>query len=337
MLRLGCRAVKGRVPPPPPAAAVRPPAAAVQFMLLARSTTGALVQRRGRQCAGALAIEVQQRTAVAACLGGGDGEACTFLKVGKARTNAMGGVDCRHSTKEEGQPARQQLPAGMAACLRCLSSSLGIASRVIRSFTVLPPTITPRPMGDPLGALAAEEEPLRIHQRQQGPRLQQQAESAAAAAAAAATSAAASAAAALRSAAAAIRTATALPLQQQQQAGANVASSSTAVPASRSSSAAGGASEPASHAGAPPPLSPSERTAQFRLELGAEPAVDMQRLRALAFGGVPDDARGLRAAVWRLLLGLLPPERGQWERVLRRRRAEYAQFCEVRRVGVLLG
>ncbi|PSC67678.1 TBC1 domain family member 13 [Micractinium conductrix] len=56
----------------------------------------------------------------------------------------------------------------------------------------------------------------------------------------------------------------------------------------------------------------------------------MPLLRGLAFEGVPDEprARGLRASVWRVLLGLLPAERAQWERVLRRKRAEYAQFCE---------
>lgn len=57
--------------------------------------------------------------------------------------------------------------------------------------------------------------------------------------------------------------------------------------------------------------------------------MDLRALRALAYDGVPDSERGLRAAVWRLLLGLLPPERAQWERALRRKRAEYAQFCEV--------
>lgn len=81
----------------------------------------------------------------------------------------------------------------------------------------------------------------------------------------------------------------------------------------------------------PQPQSPSSRSAAFRRVLGEEPAVDMGALRALAFGGVPDEPRerGLRAAVWRLLLGLLPPERAQWERVLRGKRAQYAQFCEV--------
>ncbi|KAL4440278.1 hypothetical protein ABPG75_003279 [Micractinium tetrahymenae] len=78
------------------------------------------------------------------------------------------------------------------------------------------------------------------------------------------------------------------------------------------------------------PLSPSSRSAAFRRVLSGEPAVNMTALCALAFEGIPDEPRerGLRAAVWRLLLGLLPPERTQWERALRSKRAEYEQFCE---------
>ncbi len=191
-------------------------------------------------------------------------------------------------------------------------------------------------MGDPLGALSMAGEPLQAPQPQQEQR--PPGESVAAAAAATATATAAAAAAAIRTAAAAIRTAAAaLPLQPQQRdspmaaaaaagesgQGGSAASLShpLGTPASPTSSAAGEAP--------PPPPSPAERAQLFRQQLAAEPAIDMRALRGLAYGGVPDDARGLRAAVWRLLLGLLPPERGQWERVLRRKRAEYAQFCEV--------
>ena len=87
----------------------------------------------------------------------------------------------------------------------------------------------------------------------------------------------------------------------------------------------------APNAPAPTAVGPASRAAQFRAALAAD-CVDLRRLRELAWGGVPDGEtdRGLRAAVWRLLLGLLPLERGQWERTLRRKRAEYAQFCEVR-------
>lgn len=111
----------------------------------------------------------------------------------------------------------------------------------------------------------------------------------------------------------------------------------------------------------------SERAAAFRAELSAD-VIDLKRLRALAYGGVPDE-KGLRAVVWKvgtclagglwragqavvaaantrldgaaarplarlqLLLGYLPLERGQWGRVLARKRAEYAQFREVRGRG----
>ena len=71
---------------------------------------------------------------------------------------------------------------------------------------------------------------------------------------------------------------------------------------------------------------PADRAVAFRALLAA-PTVDLRELRALAFQGVPDE-RGLRAAVWRCLLGLLPPERAAWDRTLARKRAEYAQFCE---------
>jgi hypothetical protein len=50
----------------------------------------------------------------------------------------------------------------------------------------------------------------------------------------------------------------------------------------------------------------------------------MRIVRRLAFDGVPDDAdHGLRALYWRLLLGLLPPERARWEHTLADRRKEY--------------
>lgn len=78
----------------------------------------------------------------------------------------------------------------------------------------------------------------------------------------------------------------------------------------------------------PAGVPPASRAHAFRAVLAPD-VIDLPALRALAYDGVPDDERGLRAAVWRLLLGLLPPERAQWERVLRRKRAEYAQFCEV--------
>lgn len=188
-------------------------------------------------------------------------------------------------------------------------------------------------MSDPLGALSMGGEPL---QRDLEPQQEQRqpGEGVAAAAAATATATAAAAAAAIRSAAAAIRTAAAaLPLQPQ------LRDSPTAAESGRSGSAASLAhplAAPASPTGsaaaeaAPPPLpTPAERAELFRLQLAAEPAIDLRALRGLAYGGVPDEARGLRGAVWRLLLGLLPPERGQWERVQRRKRAEYAQFCEV--------
>lgn len=196
---------------------------------------------------------------------------------------------------------------------------------------------------DPLGALAPEEAPSWA-QQQGPPRQQQQAQSwdppavaaAAAAASATASAAAASAAAAIRSAAAAIRTAAeklpSLPQQQQQTQELRHQGSGSAS----STPTAAAATDPLQQQPpAPPRLSPAERAEQFRSLLAAD-TVDIRALQAAAASGVPDEPAGLRASVWRMLLGVLPPERSLWERSLRRKRAEYAQFCEVRLLVWLL-
>jgi len=44
-------------------------------------------------------------------------------------------------------------------------------------------------------------------------------------------------------------------------------------------------------------------------------------------GGVPDQP-GVRAAVWKLVMGYLPADRGACDAELERRRREYAEFCD---------
>ena len=46
----------------------------------------------------------------------------------------------------------------------------------------------------------------------------------------------------------------------------------------------------------------------------------------LACAGLPEGAR-VRARVWQLLLGYLPPDSQQWAETLSKRRAEYKSFC----------
>ncbi|KAI3431527.1 hypothetical protein D9Q98_004577 [Chlorella vulgaris] len=117
------------------------------------------------------------------------------------------------------------------------------------------------------------------------------------------------------------------PLVQHGGGGSAATDSQQPPAAPLTSSAPGSSPSSAVLPSAVPAQLPAARAAAFQAVLASE-VVDMQRLRALAFDGIPDNERGLRPVVWRLLLGLLPPERAQWERVLRRRRAEYAQFCE---------
>ncbi|CAD7701863.1 unnamed protein product [Ostreobium quekettii] len=67
----------------------------------------------------------------------------------------------------------------------------------------------------------------------------------------------------------------------------------------------------------------------FQNELRAD-KVKVSNLRRLCVNGVPEekDQQGLRAVVWKVLLGLLPPEKEEWEDVLKKKRAEYRSFCQ---------
>jgi hypothetical protein len=61
-----------------------------------------------------------------------------------------------------------------------------------------------------------------------------------------------------------------------------------------------------------------DRLSRFAQVLNAR-VIDMDRLRAMGFDGIPGED-GTRALAWRLLLGLLPPERAQWEEALAQKR-----------------
>ena len=70
------------------------------------------------------------------------------------------------------------------------------------------------------------------------------------------------------------------------------------------------------------------REGAFRGVLGESTGrVDLQGLRRLCGGGVPDAPAALRATAWKCLLGLLPPALGDWEGALAARRAQYADYC----------
>jgi TBC1 domain family member 2 len=61
-------------------------------------------------------------------------------------------------------------------------------------------------------------------------------------------------------------------------------------------------------------------------ELLAEDVVNLQKLRELSWGGIPERYRG---TIWRLLLGYLPANRDRREGTLTRKRREYAEILPV--------
>ncbi|XP_022761891.1 TBC1 domain family member 13-like isoform X2 [Durio zibethinus] len=76
------------------------------------------------------------------------------------------------------------------------------------------------------------------------------------------------------------------------------------------------------------PVSPDDisRQAQLLAELSKK-VVNMRELRRIASQGIPDGA-GIRSTVWKLLLGYLPPDRGQWLCELPKKRSQYRHFKE---------
>lgn len=78
------------------------------------------------------------------------------------------------------------------------------------------------------------------------------------------------------------------------------------------------------------------RVARFKQELLGS-AINLHSLGRLSYHGIPD-RDNLRATVWKLLLGYLPPVPDQWAEALARRRTQYHVFCDVsRREGVCVG
>ncbi|CAI9117686.1 OLC1v1019137C1 [Oldenlandia corymbosa var. corymbosa] len=68
------------------------------------------------------------------------------------------------------------------------------------------------------------------------------------------------------------------------------------------------------------------RQAQLLQEISRK-VVNLGELRRLASQGIPDGA-GIRATVWKLLLGYLPCDRSLWSAELSKKRAQYKQFKE---------
>ncbi|OQU88079.1 hypothetical protein SORBI_3003G395300 [Sorghum bicolor] len=84
------------------------------------------------------------------------------------------------------------------------------------------------------------------------------------------------------------------------------------------------ASSPRSPPPAPTPEFEISRQSRLFAALSKK-VIDLDELRMLAAQGVPD-AAGVRATVWKLLLGYLPNDRSLWEQELAKKRAQYAAF-----------
>ncbi|AQK98894.1 Ypt/Rab-GAP domain of gyp1p superfamily protein [Zea mays] len=84
------------------------------------------------------------------------------------------------------------------------------------------------------------------------------------------------------------------------------------------------ASSPRSPPPAPTPEFEISRQSRLFAALSKK-VIDLDELRMLAAQGVPD-AAGVRATVWKLLLGYLPNDRSLWEQELAKKRGQYAAF-----------
>jgi hypothetical protein len=78
------------------------------------------------------------------------------------------------------------------------------------------------------------------------------------------------------------------------------------------------------------PRSSSAKTAQrvdrFLKAFDSKGEIHLRLVQSLAFSGIPDEAHGLRALVWKLLLHYLPPDSSLWAETLACQREVYEQF-----------
>ncbi|CAH9080142.1 unnamed protein product [Cuscuta europaea] len=91
-------------------------------------------------------------------------------------------------------------------------------------------------------------------------------------------------------------------------------------------SSAGSSTTSVSHAVASSLADDISRQAQLCQELSKK-VINMGEVRKLASQGIPDGA-GIRATVWKLLLGYLPIDRSSWPSELTKKRSQYKHFKE---------
>lgn len=60
----------------------------------------------------------------------------------------------------------------------------------------------------------------------------------------------------------------------------------------------------------------------------SNPLINFSKLKIYCFSGIPDECNGLRALLWKMLLGYLPPNRGKWDSTLKQNRKNYQDFVK---------
>eukprot|EP01102_Stenamoeba_stenopodia_P013076 TRINITY_DN4189_c0_g1_i1.p1 TRINITY_DN4189_c0_g1~~TRINITY_DN4189_c0_g1_i1.p1 ORF type:complete len:403 (-),score=92.66 TRINITY_DN4189_c0_g1_i1:69-1277(-) len=75
-----------------------------------------------------------------------------------------------------------------------------------------------------------------------------------------------------------------------------------------------------------PPSKTEQRIRQFEVELEG-PKIDLSKIRAAAFSGIPEKP-GLRAAYWKILLNYLPVNKNLWEETLQSNRSLYQSWVK---------
>lgn len=62
------------------------------------------------------------------------------------------------------------------------------------------------------------------------------------------------------------------------------------------------------------------------IEILNQDSINLQKLKQIAFSGIPTTIKGLRAVVWRLILNELPAETGKWQEVIDNNFDTYENF-----------
>eukprot|EP01022_Parablepharisma_sp_SALTPOND_P033025 TRINITY_DN88063_c2_g1_i1.p1 TRINITY_DN88063_c2_g1~~TRINITY_DN88063_c2_g1_i1.p1 ORF type:complete len:383 (+),score=38.69 TRINITY_DN88063_c2_g1_i1:3167-4315(+) len=74
-------------------------------------------------------------------------------------------------------------------------------------------------------------------------------------------------------------------------------------------------------------LGPKElqQVMKFLKSLNVE-KIDMDKIRQLAMAGIPENCKGLRSVIWRLLLGQFPQNPKEWHKSMEKSKQEYEEF-----------